>query len=32
MFVVRDRRRVPPIPARLFVDFLDAHPLPDLAL
>ena len=32
MFVVQDRRRVPPLPARLFMDFLDAHPLTDLAL
>jgi DNA-binding transcriptional LysR family regulator len=30
MFVVRDRRRVPPLPARLFLNFLDANPLPDL--
>jgi DNA-binding transcriptional LysR family regulator len=31
MFVVRDRRRVPPLPARLFLNFLDATPVPDLA-
>ena len=31
MFVVQDRRRVPPLPARLFLDFLDAHPLADLS-
>lgn len=31
MFVVQDRRRVPPLPARLFIDFLEAHPLPALA-
>ena len=28
MFVVRDKRRVLPLPARLFLDFLDQHPLP----
>lgn len=28
MFVVRDKRRVLPLPARLFVDFLDQHPVP----
>ncbi len=31
MFVVRDRRRVPPLTARLFLNFLDANPIPDLA-
>jgi len=31
MFVVRDRRRVPSLPARLFSNFLDANPAPDLA-
>ena len=31
MFVVRDRRRVLPLPARLFLNFLDANPIPDLA-
>lgn len=31
MFVVQDRRRVPPISARLFLSFLDANPVPDLA-
>lgn len=31
MFVVQDRRRVPPLPARLFLNFLDANPVPDLA-
>ncbi len=30
MFVVQDRRRVPPLTARLFLNFLDANPLPDL--
>ena len=29
MFVVQDRRRVPPLPARLFLNFLDANPVPD---
>jgi DNA-binding transcriptional LysR family regulator len=31
MFVVQDRRRVPPLTARLFLSFLDANPLPELA-
>jgi DNA-binding transcriptional LysR family regulator len=31
MFVVQDRRRVPPLPARLFLTFLDANPIPDPA-
>ena len=31
MFVVQDRRRVPPLPARLFLNFLDANPIPDPA-
>ena len=31
MFVVQDRRRVPPISARLFLSFLDANPVPELA-
>jgi DNA-binding transcriptional LysR family regulator len=31
MFVVQDRRRVPPLPARLFLTFLDTNPVPDLA-
>lgn len=31
MFVVQDRRRVPPLTARLFLHFLDANPVPDLA-
>ena len=31
MFVVQDRRRVPPLPARLFLTFLEANPVPDLA-
>ena len=31
MFVVQDRRRVPPVPARLFLTYLDTHPAPDLA-
>ena len=31
MFVVQDRRRVPPLPARLFLNFLDANPIPALA-
>jgi len=31
MFVVQDRRRVPPLTARLFLNFLDANPIPDLA-
>jgi len=30
MFVVTDRRRVLPLPARLFLIFLEANPLPDL--
>ena len=30
MFVVQDRRRVPPLTARLFLNFLDANPIPDL--
>jgi DNA-binding transcriptional LysR family regulator len=29
MFIVQDRRRVLPPPARLFLAFLEAHPLPD---
>jgi DNA-binding transcriptional LysR family regulator len=28
MFVVQDRRRVSPLPARLFLTFLDANPVP----
>ena len=28
MFVVQDRRRVPPLPARLFLNFLDTNPAP----
>lgn len=31
MFVVQDRRRVPPLTTRLFLNFLDANPVPDLA-
>jgi DNA-binding transcriptional LysR family regulator len=31
MFVVQDRRRVPPLTARLFLNFLDANPLSHLA-
>ncbi|HJZ58435.1 MAG TPA: selenium metabolism-associated LysR family transcriptional regulator [Gemmataceae bacterium] len=31
MFVVQDRRRVPPLPARLFLTFLDTNPLIDHA-
>ncbi|VTU01472.1 family transcriptional regulator : Transcriptional regulator, LysR family OS=Candidatus Methylomirabilis oxyfera GN=DAMO_0804 PE=4 SV=1: HTH_1: LysR_substrate [Gemmataceae bacterium] len=31
MFVVQDRRRVPSLPTRLFLNFLDANPVPDLA-
>ena len=31
MFVVQDRRRVPPLSARLFLNFLDANPVSDLA-
>ena len=31
MFVVRDRRRVPPLPARLFLTFLEANPVTDPA-
>jgi hypothetical protein len=27
MFVVRDRRRVLPLPARLFLIFLETHPI-----
>lgn len=30
MFVVQDRRRVPPLTARLFLNFLDATPISDL--
>jgi DNA-binding transcriptional LysR family regulator len=30
MFVVLDRRRVTPLPARLFLLFLEANPIPDL--
>jgi DNA-binding transcriptional LysR family regulator len=30
MFLVTDRRRALPAPARLFVNFLDANPVPDL--
>jgi DNA-binding transcriptional LysR family regulator len=30
MFVVQDRWRVPPLTARLFLNFLDANPLPEL--
>lgn len=29
MFVVLDRRRVTPLPARLFLNFLDINPVPD---
>jgi DNA-binding transcriptional LysR family regulator len=29
MFVVRDHRRVPSLPARLFLTFLETNPLPD---
>jgi DNA-binding transcriptional LysR family regulator len=29
MYVVQDRRRVPPLPARLFLDLLDTTPVPD---
>jgi DNA-binding transcriptional LysR family regulator len=29
MFIVQDRRRVLPPPARLFLTFLETHPLPD---
>jgi DNA-binding transcriptional LysR family regulator len=31
MFIVQDRRRVLPLPARLFLLLLDANPVPDLA-
>jgi hypothetical protein len=31
MFTVRDRRRVLPFPARLFLLFLDTNPVPALA-
>ncbi len=31
MFVVQDRRRVPPLTTRLFLNFLDANPIADLA-
>jgi DNA-binding transcriptional LysR family regulator len=31
MFVVQDRRRVPSLPARLFLTFLETNPVPDLA-
>jgi DNA-binding transcriptional LysR family regulator len=31
MFVVQDRRRVAPVPARLFLTFLETNPVPDLA-
>jgi DNA-binding transcriptional LysR family regulator len=30
MFVVQDRRRVPPLTTRLFLNFLDANPIADL--
>lgn len=29
LFVVRDRRRVLPAPARLFLAFLESHPIPE---
>lgn len=28
IFLVHDRRRILPLPARLFLDFLDTHPMP----
>jgi hypothetical protein len=28
MFVVRDKRRVLPLPARLFLNFLESQPIP----
>jgi DNA-binding transcriptional LysR family regulator len=31
MFVVLDQRRVPPLTARLFLNFLEANPIPDPA-
>lgn len=31
MYVVRDRRRVTPLAARLFLNFLEANPIPALA-
>jgi DNA-binding transcriptional LysR family regulator len=31
MFVVHDRRRVLPLPARLFLTHLETHPVPALA-
>lgn len=31
MFLVQDRRRVAPVPARLFLTFLETNPVPDLA-
>ena len=31
MYIVQDQRRVLPLPARLFLDFLETNPVPDLA-
>jgi hypothetical protein len=31
MYVVQDRRRVLPLPARLFLAFLETHPIPPAA-
>jgi hypothetical protein len=32
MFIVQDERRVLPFPARLFLDFLESHPIPTIPL
>jgi hypothetical protein len=31
MFIVQDQRRVLPLPARLFLTFLETHPIANLA-
>ena len=30
LFIVQDKRRVLPLPARLFLNFLDNHPIPSI--
>jgi DNA-binding transcriptional LysR family regulator len=32
MFIVQDKRRVLPLPARLFLNFLETHPVPSIPL
>jgi DNA-binding transcriptional LysR family regulator len=32
MFIVQDKRRVLPLPARLFLNFLESHPIPSIPL